>query len=114
MTNPTPPLTAEDAASIVVNKWHLDVPIEEQAVIIKAYDRAMAHNAMLREALTEAYREINEISARTGSSRNQLGMPMVDEDYFLAVGIVTGKQAGSYRDWETDRKSTRLNSSHRL
>ena len=26
--------------------------------------------------------------------------------------IVTGKQR--YRDWETDRKSTRLNSSHRL
>ena len=25
--------------------------------------------------------------------------------------IVTGKQ-GDYRDWETDRKSTRLNSSH--
>jgi hypothetical protein len=51
----------------------------------QAYSRAMAHNAMLREALTEAYREINEISARTGSPRNQLGMPMVDEDYFLAV-----------------------------
>ena len=28
------------------------------------------------------------------------------------AGIVTGKQ--DYRDWETDRKSTRLNSSHRL
>ena len=26
-------------------------------------------------------------------------------------GIVTGKHYG-YRDWETDRKSTRLNSSH--
>ena len=31
----------------------------------------------------------------------------------LGAFIVTGKQ-GSYRDWETDRKSTRLNSSHRL
>ena len=30
-----------------------------------------------------------------------------------AANIVTGKQP-DYRDWETDRKSTRLNSSHRL
>ena len=30
----------------------------------------------------------------------------------LVGAIVTGKQ--EYRDWETDRKSTRLNSSHRL
>ena len=29
------------------------------------------------------------------------------------IAIVTGKQT-LYRDWETDRKSTRLNSSHRL
>ena len=29
------------------------------------------------------------------------------------IAIVTGKQ-WTYRDWETDRKSTRLNSSHRL
>ena len=27
-------------------------------------------------------------------------------------GIVTGKHSNCYRDWETDRKSTRLNSSH--
>ena len=25
-----------------------------------------------------------------------------------------GQHGGGYRDWETDRKSTRLNSSHRL
>ena len=29
------------------------------------------------------------------------------------VGEVCGKRARTYRDWETDRKSTRLNSSHR-
>ena len=29
------------------------------------------------------------------------------------VGLV-GKNGAGYRDWETDRKSTRLNSSHRL
>ena len=29
-----------------------------------------------------------------------------------AVGGVPGALVGVYRDWETDRKSTRLNSSH--
>ena len=29
------------------------------------------------------------------------------------VGIQSTRSAASYRDWETDRKSTRLNSSHR-
>ena len=29
-------------------------------------------------------------------------------------GSVVVLEAGMYRDWETDRKSTRLNSSHRL
>ena len=28
--------------------------------------------------------------------------------------VVVKKTSGAYRDWETDRKSTRLNSSHRL
>ena len=32
-----------------------------------------------------------------------------DRDYYL----VTGEIESQYRDWETDRKSTRLNSSHR-
>ena len=32
-------------------------------------------------------------------------------DEVVAASIVTGKHI-SYRDWETDRKSTRLNSSH--
>ena len=29
------------------------------------------------------------------------------QDFFITI-----KQLGAYRDWETDRKSTRLNSSH--
>ena len=31
----------------------------------------------------------------------------------VPVKITPTTQANSYRDWETDRKSTRLNSSHR-
>ena len=30
-----------------------------------------------------------------------------------AAGSAAGGVPGAYRDWETDRKSTRLNSSHR-
>ena len=39
-----------------------------------------------------------------------------DDDMMLALGPrAFGPDAGAaYRDWETDRKSTRLNSSHRL
>ena len=39
------------------------------------------------------------------------GIILTGEKRELWRGIVTGKH-GSYRDWETDRKSTRLNSSH--
>ena len=33
---------------------------------------------------------------------------------FGTVKVVVDKMSDPYRDWETDRKSTRLNSSHRL
>ena len=33
--------------------------------------------------------------------------------YKVPEGMNVGKQRQKYRDWETDRKSTRLNSSHR-
>ena len=39
--------------------------------------------------------------------------PLVIRDIAKRETIVTGKHR-TYRDWETDRKSTRLNSSHRL
>ena len=32
----------------------------------------------------------------------------------VGTGVVVVGIGSSYRDWETDRKSTRLNSSHRL
>ena len=31
---------------------------------------------------------------------------------YMASATIPGSSGGSYRDWETDRKSTRLNSSH--
>lgn len=51
----------------------------------KRLKQAVADVKLLRAALSAAYREINEICARTGSPRNQLGLAMVDEDYFLVV-----------------------------
>ena len=32
----------------------------------------------------------------------------------LRSGVIRGLGVGIYRDWETDRKSTRLNSSHEI
>ena len=37
-----------------------------------------------------------------------------DYNEFNAVDVFLNGYTGTYRDWETDRKSTRLNSSHRL
>ena len=37
-----------------------------------------------------------------------------DEDSAIYQRFVENKIKDAYRDWETDRKSTRLNSSHRL
>ena len=47
------------------------------------------------------------------------GMKFQDEKnaFIWLYGVkqfLNDKVAGNYRDWETDRKSTRLNSSHRL
>ena len=42
---------------------------------------------------------------------------VVDADTLAAVVVCVcerERDRGPYRDWETDRKSTRLNSSHRL
>ena len=33
--------------------------------------------------------------------------------FIMGIGSITPRIDHSYRDWETDRKSTRLNSSHR-
>ena len=39
--------------------------------------------------------------------------PMLDFEAYFAKIFETDKDVNEYRDWETDRKSTRLNSSHR-
>ena len=58
----------------------------------------------------------NEIIMDELNETSSLGLaelPKPQEIFELLDPIVTGKH-GPYRDWETDRKSTRLNSSHRL
>ena len=61
------------------------------------------------------YFERNVVSASNIKPQNgKLGDPIITN----ANGAVTFdfyyKSGVTYRDWETDRKSTRLNSSHRL
>ena len=49
------------------------------------------------------YTSTNEYGLSRGSERAAAFDLRADKDYHFG---------GSYRDWETDRKSTRLNSSH--
>ena len=54
-------------------------------------------------------------SYKRGADENTIKLEEgVDALFDLSNRHVTGNAAISYRDWETDRKSTRLNSSHRL
>ena len=79
----------------------------------------------LRDELQKIYEEANK---KLGKSRLHFSMILrtfKEQDDIYAQGrtkkgkIVTDAKAGqsyhnyAYRDWETDRKSTRLNSSHR-
>ena len=61
--------------------------------------------ALLEEALARDTKKVGVVKA--GPDENGL--------YRVRIGdsdIIIKYQDGSYRDWETDRKSTRLNSSH--
>ena len=44
---------------------------------------------------------------RAGANANEIVIPKISMD-----GLGDYSRNGGYRDWETDRKSTRLNSSH--
>ena len=53
---------------------------------------------------------IDDLSDSLMSVNNSAGLPVLE--VFADDRVVMGQYG--YRDWETDRKSTRLNSSHRL
>ena len=97
-----------------------NVPVKVKALPARAY--AMIYNEWFRDENLEApimvgYKKTDQ----TGNSED----PEVDATKYANSPDYTAKvsegaiyatkpaKAGKYRDWETDRKSTRLNSSHR-
>ena len=59
-----------------------------------------------KEPMNEGFMEL--ISGNDGLASFEVGATILSS----LVGIAAGLVANPYRDWETDRKSTRLNSSH--
>ena len=64
-------------------------------------DTDMVLNAVT-EALEQAGSDVSEEQFNKICDAIEAGMP----------GVISVLTRGGYRDWETDRKSTRLNSSH--
>ena len=53
-------------------------------------------------------------SHELGAKRHRAVIESLYKEYIDSMGKLTRERIRPYRDWETDRKSTRLNSSHRL
>ena len=84
-------------------------------VLGKAFNQS---SNMQVDQLEQNYNAPAASSMRTG--RMTLEDVVAKTGFLFAILVVVGAVAWSanlgmgYRDWETDRKSTRLNSSHRL
>ena len=91
-------------------KWGDGFSYEEYLNLEDRYDKLIQEKGEPDFAKSDAYRKFilasvvydREISSTTATDRNS-----ATNNYFKAL-----QAAGRYRDWETDRKSTRLNSSH--
>ena len=68
---------------------------------------------LIRPAKTSDIKKIREIVSHYISERRLLAKETVTL-YESVQEFSVAEVNGEYRDWETDRKSTRLNSSHRL
>ena len=93
--------------------------IRETPILIKitrSYQPTQAN--IIRTKIQKILKEL----AETYSTLGAIGA--IDKEYHLVIGILESNSAKNmvviytysddtaYRDWETDRKSTRLNSSH--
>ena len=80
-------------------------PVKGETVPIRFY--------LANVDLTPTYKDINN----RFSTKYFLNLILVDEEdrrYFKQAEITLWRKKNYYRDWETDRKSTRLNSSHEI
>ena len=99
---------------ITVNQYDVTNQISYSCNLYDAYPISI--NQMDLDWSSDGYHKLNVTFAYTywqNNSLQALGMELVDAGLNAVSSAVGG--LGGYRDWETgDRKSTRLNSSHRL
>ena len=62
---------------------------------------------LCKQRMIDSYRNVSFRGEERGESDYKYYSEMLEKDLALL-----GENSGKYRDWETDRKSTRLNSSH--
>ena len=67
-------------------------------------------NAMVE--LTQAYLEFSKAADKVKASSTSISDFLANANLGNTLGALNPLRAANYRDWETDRKSTRLNSSH--
>ena len=115
----TLPLYTAISSRIHLKEMDVGVALFEEALAEVGLDASLAQ-AMNDESLNRAIIESHDRGiALVG---NDVGTPIISVGGAAFFGPVIspapkGEEAGKvcgYRDWETDRKSTRLNSSHRL
>ena len=90
-------------------------------------DAAFGYNLeMIKADLGKAKEEYYQLKARTGYIDDQIEAELQlltaralylkssssNQEQLARVNELTADDLAAYRDWETDRKSTRLNSSH--
>ena len=91
----------------IVTAWYPEFPLKD-LISIQGMDRPLVYMA---------FSQIRTGTSKAGTVAGQLvetatGMRTIQGSY--PTGEIQGEElvTAAYRDWETDRKSTRLNSSH--
>ena len=102
-------------SSKISNRVPYSIENEEiESMKIKAKDFEDVKE-IIRDAIDRIYRKDNDLQAIiiNLTFNHLIGKCFkIDNQYFLVSNITDSNPDCGYRDWETDRKSTRLNSSH--
>ena len=80
-------------------------PIQNNPIQFDGFQNALSTAIQMSNSTKVSNAEVNKLQGQKGLADAQAAATLSGIDWY--------KFAPSYRDWETDRKSTRLNSSHR-
>ena len=96
--------------SVSVSVEYIDNELKDENVTnIKEYIETYGKNMLVFFYLDDLLLELNKRGFKpliTSASHVKINVPLNHKEYFKLHDMEI------YRDWETDRKSTRLNSSH--